>query len=127
MAYGAGTLAARKLGARELVDPRPFAVQSIRETFTRYPHLGPVLPALGYNAEQVDALQQTIRRTECDAVVIATPVDLRRLMQISQPVCRVEYRYGERGTPTLADTVAAWIDALPQGRAAALASKPAAQ
>ena len=114
MAYGAGTLAARQHGARELVDPRAFAIGSIRETFARYPHIGPALPALGYGAQQVRELAETIRRTECQAVVMATPVDLRRVMPISQPVCRVDYHYADRGEPTLSEMVSAWIDDLEQ-------------
>jgi predicted GTPase len=113
MTYGAGTLAARAHGARELVDPRQFAIGSIRETYARYPHLGPVLPALGYGEQQVHELEETLRRAECDAVLIATPVDLRRVIQIAQPVCRAEYRYADRGEPTLGEIVAAWIAGLP--------------
>ncbi len=113
MAYGAGALLARQLGAAELVDPRPFAVGSIRTAFERYPHIGPLLPALGYGEAQVAELAETIRRTPCDAVVVATPVDLRRVVAIEQPVCRVGYEYADRGKPTLAEVVAAWVDKLP--------------
>jgi predicted GTPase len=109
MAYGAGALAAKKLGAATLVDPRPYAVGSIRAAFDRYPHIGPLLPALGYGQQQVEELAETIRRTPCDAVLIATPVDLRRVIDIAQAVCRVRYEYADRGKPTLAEVVAAWI------------------
>jgi predicted GTPase len=109
MAYGAGALAAQKLGARELVDPRPYAVGSIRAAFERYPHIGPLLPALGYGEKQVGELAETIRRTPCDAVLIATPVDLRRVIDIAQPVCRASYEYADRGEPTLGELVTTWI------------------
>jgi predicted GTPase len=111
MAYGAGVLAARQLGAT-LVDPRPFAVGSLRHAFAQYPHLGPVLPALGYSPRQIQELAQTLSAAECDAVVIATPVDLSRLMDIPQPVCRVRYEYADRGEPTLAEAVNHWIRSL---------------
>ena len=110
MAYGAGTLAAKAHGAAELVDPRPQAVGSIREAFAHYPHMGPLLPALGYGEQQIHELEETVRRTECDAVLIATPVDLRRIMKIEQPACRIEYRYANRGEPTLDEIIAAWIE-----------------
>jgi predicted GTPase len=109
MGYGAGVLAARQVGAAELVDPRPFAVGSIRETFAAYPHMGPVLPAIGYGAGQIRELEETVRRTPCDAVVVATPVDLRRLMRIERPTCRVTYELEDRGHPTLADALATFV------------------
>ena len=112
MAYGAGSLAAKQLGARELVDPRPYAVGSIRAAFERYPHIGPLLPALGYGEQQIRELAETIRRTPCDAVLIATPVDLRRIIAIEQPVCRVGYEYADRGEPTLTELVTAWIGSI---------------
>jgi predicted GTPase len=102
MAYGAGTLVARSLGAGEIVDPRPFAVGSIREVFATNTHIGPALPAMGYGNEQITELAETIRRTPCDAVVVATPVNLERLVEIKQPMCRVTYEYADRGEPTLA-------------------------
>jgi len=105
MSYGAGVLAARQYGARELVDPRPYAVGSIRETFAEYPHIGPLLPAMGYGAEQMRELEETINRTPCDVVVVATPVDLRRVMQIRHPTCRVAYELEEIGPPTLGDVL----------------------
>ena len=98
---GAGALAAGQCGAKELVDPRPFAVGSIAQTFERYPHIGRVLPAMGYGREQMRELEQTIDRVACDAVMIATPVDLRHVLRIRQPVCRVTYEFRERGTPSL--------------------------
>jgi predicted GTPase len=108
MAFGAATLAARNHGARELVDPRPHAVGSIREVFERYPHLGPVLPAMGYGAEQVRELQETIERTDADVVVIGTPVDLRRIMTVRTPAVRVRYELEERTRPDLEDIVREW-------------------
>lgn len=102
MGFGAGYLVAQRGQASRLVDPRPYAVGSISRTFSRYPHLGPVLPAMGYGAEQVHELEETISRVECDLVVIATPVDLRRLIRIMQPTVRVTYSVEDRGTPTLA-------------------------
>jgi predicted GTPase len=105
MTFGAGVLAAHKYGAKELVDPRPAAVGSIRQTFAQYPHLTQVLPAMGYGGLQVDDLKQTIERVDCDLVVIATPVDLRRIIPIRQPTCRVTYELEEIGHPTLDEAV----------------------
>ncbi len=101
MSFGAGTLAAQREGAAECVDPRPYAVGSLRETFARWPHLGPVWPAMGYRPEQVHELELTIRRTPCDLVVVGTPVDLRRLIRIDQPACRATYEFRDRGKTTL--------------------------
>lgn len=92
MAEGAGASACRK-EATELVDPRPYAVGSLREIYGKYPHIGKVLPAMGYSVEQIRDLQETIRNTECDVVVIATPTDLRRKIKIDQPTARVLYDF----------------------------------
>jgi len=108
MAFGAATLAARIHGARELVDPRPHAVGSIREVFEQYPHLGPVLPAMGYGAEQTRELQETIERADAEVVVIGTPVDLRRIMALRTPAVRVRYELEERTRPNLEDILRAW-------------------
>jgi len=105
MAYGAGVIIAKKLGAAELVDPRPYAVGSIAETFKKYPHLGALLPALGYGREQIKELEETIDATPCDVVVIGTPIDLRRVLTISKPAVRAEYSLKELGTPTLEDVL----------------------
>ncbi len=106
MSFGAGVLAARKFGARELVDPRSRAVGSIRQVFLEYPHImGTVLPAMGYGPEQMRELEETISKTDCDVVVIATPVDLRRIIRISQPTCRVRYGIEEIGRPTLQEVL----------------------
>ncbi len=91
MPYGAGAIVARTLGAKELVDPRPYAVGSIKETYQKYAHLGPILPALGYDEEQTAELKETISHTPCETVVIGTPIDLRRVVNIQKPSARVKY------------------------------------
>jgi len=101
MQYGAGVMAARKFGASDLVDPRPWATDSIRETFEKYPEIGELLPAMGYGDSQVRDLEETINRTECDLVIIATPIDLGRLIRINKPSVRVQYELQEIGRPTL--------------------------
>ena len=105
MAFGAGVLAARRHGAARLVDPRPFAVGSIQRTFARYGHVRDLLPAMGYGPTQVHELEETIRAVDCDAVVVATPVDLRRIVEIRQPTCRVRYELEEVGAFRLKDAV----------------------
>ena len=105
MAYGAGTIAANKYGAAELVDPRPYAVGSIVETFARYGHLSNVLPAMGYGKKQIAELEKTINRADVDAVVIGTPIDLRRLIKINKPAVRVRYELQEIGEPTLEEII----------------------
>ncbi|MBI3854238.1 MAG: GTPase [Planctomycetes bacterium] len=112
MAFGAGVLAARKHGAAEIVDPRPQAVGSIADAFARYPHLDKVLPALGYGAAQIRELEETIRRVACDLVLIATPVDLRRLLTIDRPACRVSYELEEIGKPDLGDVIGDFLRGL---------------
>jgi len=101
MAYGAGVMAAERFGAAELVDPRPYAVDSIAATFAKYPHVGPLLPAMGYGEDQMKDLEETINRTDCDLVLVATPIDLRRLIDIRHPVDRVRYELQVIGQPTL--------------------------
>ncbi|MGQ9553553.1 MAG: cyclic 2,3-diphosphoglycerate synthase [Anaerolineae bacterium] len=103
MAFGAGTVAARRFGAAEVVDPRPYAVGSIAAAFRRYPNLGKTLPAMGYGSEQVRELEQTIELTPCDLVIAATPIDLRRILHVSKPVQRVRYELQEIGQPTLSE------------------------
>ena len=107
MAYGAAVIAAREHGAAELVDPRPFAVGSIAEAFEEYPHIGPLLPAMGYGREQMEELRETIARSDADLVLIGTPVDLRRLIELDKPALRVTYRLEEIGEPTLAEILTA--------------------
>ena len=101
MTYGAGIIAARALGAAEIVDPRPYAVRSIAATFAKYPHTGPLLPAMGYGGDQIADLEETIDNTPADLVLIATPIDLGRLINIRKPWQRVRYSLQEIGQPTL--------------------------
>ena len=109
MAYGAGVVAAQRFGAAEIVDPRPYAVGSIKATYDKYPTTGSVLPAMGYGPKQVAELEQTINGTPCDLVIIATPIDLRRLVQIRHPSQRVRYELQEIGKPDLVDVLAPWL------------------
>ncbi len=106
MKYGAGVIAAKKYGAAALLDPRPFAEGSIRAVFEKYPHIGTFLPAMGYGEKQIRDLELTINRSPADLVVIATPIDLRRIMEIRKPVLRVKYELQELGRPTLDDLLA---------------------
>jgi len=106
MTYGAGVVAARRFGAAELVDPRPYAVRTIAATFQTYPHIGPLLPAMGYGDEQVRDLEETINNTPCDLVLIATPIDLRRLVNLRHPTDRVRYELQVIGQPTLEEIIA---------------------
>jgi predicted GTPase len=105
MSYGAGVMAARKWGAAELVDPRPWAVGSIAATFEKYPHIGPLLPAMGYSPKQVKELEETVAAVPCDLVIVATPIDLRRVMKVDRPSMRVRYELQEIGAPTLEDAI----------------------
>ncbi len=99
MRYGAGVVAARENGAAELVDPRPYAVGSIKETFEKYSHLTDLLPAMGYGEKQCRELEQTIDATPCDLVLVATPIDLASVVKISKPSLRVTYEVEERTQP----------------------------
>jgi predicted GTPase len=101
MKIGAGVVAARKFGASEMVDPRPFTVGRLSETFELYPQIGKLLPAMGYGEEQLRDLESTINNTDCDAVVIGTPIDLNRLIKINKPNTRVYYDLQEIGEPNL--------------------------
>ena len=103
MTYGAAVLAAKQGGAAALVDPRPFAVGSIAKTFEDYPGIGPLLPAMGYGREQMDDLRETIERSDADLVLIGTPIDLRRLIELDKPALRVTYRLQELDEPGLAE------------------------
>ena len=105
MAYGAAVLAAKTNGAAELIDPKPFAVGSIAKTFEEYPHVGALLPAMGYGRKQMEDLAETIKRSEPDLVLVGTPIDLRRLIDFGVPAMRVTYRLEEIGEPTLADVL----------------------
>src|SRR5919201_293352 len=106
MSYGAAVLAAKQGGAAELVDPRPFAVGSIKDTFAKYPHMTELLPAMGYGRKQMEELRETIARSNADVVLIGTPIDLRRVIELDKPALRVTYRLQEIGEPTLADVLA---------------------
>ena len=109
MPYGAGYVAARKYGAAEIIDPRPYAVRSIKKTFEEYPHLRNVLPAMGYYGDQIKDLEETINNTPADVVVSATPVDITRLVKVNKPVVRVYYELQEIGTPTLEDVITEFL------------------
>ena len=109
MKIGAGMVAAEKFGAAETVDPRPYLVGKLLETFDHYPNIGLLLPAMGYGDEQVKDLESTINNTECDVVIIGTPIDLRRLIDIKQPSVRVTYSLEETGSPTMADVLQPFI------------------
>ena len=101
MKYGAGTVAAEKLGTKEIVDPRPYTVKSITDTFKKYPNIGVLLPAMGYGKAQMKDLENTINRTKCDSVVIGTPIDLGRYIKINKPHTRVKYDLQEIGAITV--------------------------
>jgi predicted GTPase len=101
MTFGAGTVAARKFGAGEIIDPRPYLVGEIKETFEKYPGIGKLLPAMGYGEKQVADLEETIARVPCDLVIIGTPIDIRRILKMKQPSVRVRYELKEVGQPTL--------------------------
>jgi len=103
MAYGAGYVAARRFGAAEIVDPRPFAVKSIKATFEKYPKTGPILPAMGYGEAQIRDLEATIAKADVDLIIIGTPIDLTRVLKIRKPAQRVRYELQEIGQPTLED------------------------
>ncbi|MCX6162478.1 MAG: cyclic 2,3-diphosphoglycerate synthase [Ignavibacteriae bacterium] len=105
MKFGAGIIAAQKFGAKEIVDPRNYAVKSLEETYRKYPNIGTLLPAMGYGDEQIKDLETTINRVPCDAVIIATPIDLRRLVKIKKPTVRVSYNLQEIGKPDLTDVI----------------------
>jgi len=120
MSYGAGAVAARLAGVSELVDPRPHAVGSIAETFARYPHLGEVLPAMGYSDAQLGELEQTINAAECDVVITGTPIDLARLIRSRHPIRHVTYDLQEIGEPTLVSVLAPFIASMTREPVAAV-------
>src|SRR5512139_789923 len=103
MAYGAGYVAAKRYGAKEIVDPRPFAVKSIAATYEKYPRTGTILPAMGYGEAQMDDLEKTINKSDVDLVVVGTPIDLTRVIKLTKPYQRVRYELQEIGQPTLQD------------------------
>ncbi len=101
MLYGAGVIAAQTFGASKIIDPRPFAVGTIQDTFAAYPHIGSLLPAMGYSDAQIRDLEATINRADCDLVLFATPIQLTRILEINKPAIRVLYEYEDHGSPTL--------------------------
>ncbi len=109
MKYGAGYVAATKFGAKEIIDPRPFAVGSIVDTYKKYNHLSMILPAMGYGEKQTKELEETINRSDADIVVIGTPIDLTRVMEIQKPWVRAKYELEEIGKPTLEDALSAFL------------------
>ena len=105
MTFGAGFIAAQTFKALEIVDPRPYAAGSISDTYRAYPHIGPVLPAMGYSAEQIRDLEETINASDCDLVLFATPIQLTRIVSINKPAIRVRYEYEDKGSPALQDVL----------------------
>ncbi len=105
MTYGAGVVAAEKFGASELVDPRPYTVGTITDTFKKYPDIGTLLPAMGYGEQQIKDLEATINKADADLVIIGTPIDLRKLVNINKPAVRVTYELQEIGKPDLMDVL----------------------
>ncbi|MCP4245807.1 MAG: GTPase [bacterium] len=105
MTYGAGHVAAKRFGAAEIVDPRPWAVGTIKETFAKYDHLTEILPAMGYGRKQMDELEQTINAVDCDLVLIGTPIDLGSLLKINKPAERVTYELGDQAAKALAEAI----------------------
>ena len=105
MPYGAGSIAAEKFHANKIIDPRPYAVGTIRDTFARYPNTGPLLPAMGYSKDQIRDLEQTINNVDCDLVLFSTPIQLKRLLSINKPAIRVRYEYKDHGQPLLEDVL----------------------
>jgi len=112
MKIGAGTVAATKFGAKELVDPRPFVVGRLKETFEIYPNIGTLLPAMGYGDQQIADLEKSINNVDCDSVVIATPIDLTRIVKINKPYTKVDYELQEIGKPDLATLLCDFVKKL---------------
>jgi predicted GTPase len=109
MKYGAGTVISMNLKASELVDPRPYLVGDLKKTFVKYPEIGTLLPAMGYGEKQLRDLEETIQRTDCDSVVIATPIDLSRIIHIKKPFTRAYYDLEEIGKPDLDEVIAGFL------------------
>jgi predicted GTPase len=103
LAYGVGYVAAKRFGAKEIVDPRPFAVGIVKEIFKKYSHLTQVLPTVGYGDQQIRDMEETIKKVDCDTVVLATPADIRRIIKITKPTVRVSYYLKELTKPSLED------------------------
>jgi len=105
MSFGAGVIAAKEFGAAELVDPRPYAVGSIKKAFAQYPHMGEILPALGYYKDQLKDLEETVKATPCDLVLVASPIDIRRVIKLDKPSMRVQYYLEEIDKPSLEEVL----------------------
>ncbi len=110
MKIGAAVVAAQKYGAAEIVDPRPFTVGKLSQTFEIYPNIGKLLPAMGYGKQQIEDLEKTIQNTDCDSVIIGTPIDLNRIIKIDKPNTRVYYDLEEIGSPKLNDILSDFIE-----------------
>ncbi len=113
MAFGAGTLAARRFLAAEAVDPRPYLKGSLKKTFAAYPAIGRLLPAMGYNPRQIEDLEATINSTDCDLVLAATPIDLTRVVRVEKPIIRIRYEYKDHGSPALAAVLRKRLETTP--------------
>ena len=109
MKIGAGTVAAQRVGAAEIIDPRPYTVGKLKDTFKIYPSIGKLLPAMGYGEQQLKDLEETINKTDCDAVIIGTPIDLTRVININKPCTRVHYELDEISSPNLCDVIQKFI------------------
>jgi predicted GTPase len=111
MPYGAGFIAAKQYGASEVVDPRSAAVGTIKDTYLLYPHVGPVLPAMGYSHEQISDLETTINSVDCDLILFATPIHLTRIVNIEKPAMRVRYEYQDGEHPFLEEALLEQMEA----------------
>jgi predicted GTPase len=109
MKYGAGIVSAKRLGAKEIIDPRPWAVGSIQGVFRKYQGLGPLLPAMGYGKRQISELEETINAVDCDSVLVATPIDLRRVMKVNKRMTRARYELEEIGSPNLEEILQEFV------------------
>jgi predicted GTPase len=110
MAYGAGTIAARRFKAAKIVDPRPYLAGTLKDTFDKYPGIGALLPAMGYSTRQIKDMETTINNTDCDLVLFATPIDLTHLISIDKPTLRVLYEYSDNSEPTLETLLVSYFD-----------------
>jgi len=117
MPHGAALVAARQAGAGELVDPRPWAAPGIASVYAEFPHIGPVLPAMGYSPAQLAALEATLNAARADVIVAGTPIDLAALVRVNKPVVRVRYEFAELDSPGLWDEVARFLQRLREPRA----------
>jgi len=112
MKFGAGTVAAKKFGAAEIIDPRPYCTGEIKQTFDTYPGIGILLPAMGYSDQQVKDLEETINKVPCDTVIIGTPIDLARIVKLNKPSVRISYELEEIGTPDLKSILQTFVASL---------------